>query len=434
MDIKKIIYVLRSIGASGIARTLQNSISKSYKDRIYSDRSLETNPRFIGELHKATPVQGGAYFEFSHANLEIIFLSKNMIRISWEPGKPPIPYTIQNDRGTPKQIIEFNQTAPQLLSDNYRVFVGDSTGIIFKDNRDNIIHQENPPYRVGDSWHLNSILKPEEHIYGLGERAASINLRPGNYLSWNTDVGGKYSSGTDPLYIGTPIYLSLSYSGSYLVYFENSFRSSYRISNTLEASFDGGMLRYYLIFGSLNSIYSELSILLGHPCMPPKWVFGYHQSRWGYRSESEIRDIICGFEKHRFPISAIHLDIDYMDGYRVFSINKERFPDMLKFTDDLEKKGIKTVASINPAVKKDPRFRLFSEGVEKGYFCKLPNGKLSGGVSWPGWSVFPDFSSQAVRDWWSQQYQSLLSSGISGFWHDMNEPSSFVWMGGDDSA
>jgi alpha-glucosidase len=90
--------------------------------------------------------------------------------------------------------------------------------------------------------------------------------------------------------------------------------------------------------------------------MPPRWVLGYHQSRWGYRTETKIREVVKGFEEHDMPLSAIHLDIDYMDGFRVFTINLKSFPAMKRLTRDLDKKGIKVVASINPAVKLDIKF------------------------------------------------------------------------------
>ncbi|MFZ0533708.1 MAG: glycoside hydrolase family 31 protein [Anaerolineales bacterium] len=163
--------------------------------------------------------------------------------------------------------------------------------------------------------------------------------------------------------------------------------------------------------------------------MPPRWVLGYHQSRWGYRSEADIREVVKGFEKHDLPLNAIHLDIDYMDGFRVFTINSKNYPGMKRLTSDLEEMGIKVVASLNPAVKRDRNYKVFVDGTAKDVFCKLPTGNILSGVSWPGWSVFPDFSKPEARMWWQEQYQLLLSEGISGIWHDMNEPASFAAWG-----
>lgn len=430
MEIVKIIYVLRAIGISGIARTIRNSLLRGKLEKQFSSKSSSAKAVVPGNFQRVTPVLSGTLVEFEHANVEIIFLSQNMIKISWEPGKPPFPYTINKlDWEIQNLNIETDKTGCVLSCGNLKVIIGLTGEIFFQDNHQNILRMDDPPARLGDSWHLSTVLKSEEHIYGLGERAASLNLRPGNYCSWNTDVEGSYSTGTDPLYIGTPIYMSLSTSGSYLVYFENSFKSRFSIEEKLDSSFDGGMLRYYIIFGPLNTIFEQLSELVGRPYLPPRWVLGYHQSRWGYQSEADIREVVKGFEDHDLPISAIHLDIDYMDGFRVFTIDPDRFPDIKTFTTELDEKGIKVVATINPAVKHDNNYTVHSDGLSKDIFCKLPNGETMGGVSWPGWSVFPDFSNPEVRKWWSERYQFLLDAGISGIWHDMNEPSSFSAWG-----
>jgi alpha-glucosidase len=429
MDISKIIYVLRAIGIGGIARTIHYGL---LRDVIEKRFPISLNPNIFdpGVLKQFNPINGGLVVEFEQARVEIIFLSKDLIRISWEPGKPPISYTIEKtDWDIQQPIIESNINGLSLVCDNLSLTINNVGQIIYLDADRNNLRLDKPPVRVGDGWSLSTILKPNEHIYGLGERAGMFNLRPGNYCSWNTDVQGNYSKGKDPLYIGTPIYLSLSTAGSYLVYYENSYRSTFNISDILKATFEGGMLRYYIFFGSLEDIYRRLSDLVGRPNMPPRWVFGYHQSRWGYRNEADIRKVVSGFEEHNLPLSAIHLDIDYMNGYRVFTIDSTRYPDMKQLTTDLEEKGIKVVASINPAVKSDPDYKVYSEGLSKDVYCKRPNGKIQGGVSWPGWSVFPDFSKSQARIWWQNQYQLLLKEGIAGIWHDMNEPSSFTAWG-----
>lgn len=430
MDIRKIIYVLRAIGINGIVRTLQYGFARDRVDNKYSKRVSAVKRLYPGELQSENSIKGGIQLKFEHSSVELIFLSPNLIQISWEPGKPPFPYSIaKSDWETQQPLINSDTSGHSLIWGDFTVTIDNTGGICFQDFKGNILRRDNPPIREGDQWNLSTILAPEEHIYGLGERASSLNLRPGNYCSWNTDPAGSYTHGNDPLYIGTPIYLSLSNAGSYLVYYDNSFRSYFQIGDNFKASFTGGMLRYYLFFGSFEKIFEQLAELVGRPCMPPRWVLGYHQSRWGYRTEADIREVVKGFEEHNLPVSAIHLDIDYMDGFRVFTINSNRFPEMKKLTSDLEDKGIKLVASLNPAVKRDRKYEVFNQGSSKDVFCKLPNGKILSGVSWPGWSVFPDFTKPEARKWWQDQYQSLLSAGISGIWHDMNEPASFAAWG-----
>lgn len=429
MDIKKIIYVLRALGIRGIFRLFMYSIQRDRINRKFSHAPDDSNGVEPGNLQSVASQMSGIKVDFDNACVEVISLAPGFFKVSWGPGKQTYPYTLEKLNWDVQNVIRDMKDGTSILStENMQISIGKSGTIRFRDKQLNEIRYDNPPIRYGEGWKLSTRLAPEEHIYGLGERTAPLNLRPGKYTSWNTDPGGNYSSMADPIYIGTPIYLSLSSQGSYLVYFENSYKSRYVIGDNLEATFDGGTLTYYTIFGSLETIFEQLANLVGHPLLPPRWSLGYHQSRWGYRSEDEIRKLVDGFVAHDLPISVIHLDIDYMDGFRVFTIHPDRFPDMKRLTKELDAKGIKVVATINPAIKQDPKYKIYADGRNKDMYCKLPNGKVLGGVSWPGWSVFPDFTDAEVRKWWAEQYQYLVDAGISGFWHDMNEPASMaVW-------
>jgi alpha-glucosidase len=129
------------------------------------------------------------------------------------------------------------------------------------------------------------------------------------------------------------------------------------------------------------------------------------------------------------PISAVHLDIDYMDGFRVFTADPSRFPDLHRLCEDLLRKNIRVISIIDPGVKKDPSYPIYQDGLSNGVFCKSHNNKVLHGVVWPGWAAFPDFTDPIARKWWGNQYLFYLGAGISGFWHDMNEPVSFCAWG-----
>ena len=430
MDIKKIIYVFRALGIRGIVRTIQYGLLRDQIEKRYRNKNTLIPRHSPGSITSSSVIEGGLRVKFVNAFLDLVFLTPNLIRISWEPGKSPVPYTLaKTEWNHPRVEIQQNSPGASLQCGHLEISVDDAGNLLFQDTKKNTLRKDFAPVRIGDEWQLSTGLKPEEHIYGLGERANRLNLRPGSYNSWNTDAEGSYSQGRDPLYIGTPIVLSLSHEGSHLTYFENSYRSTFKITDTFNAAFTGGMLRYYLIFGSLETIFSQLGELLGRPALPPHWVLGYHQCRWGYRNEADIREVIKGFTDHNYPLSAIHLDIDYMDGFRVFTFSPTRFSGIKQLSKELIEKGIHLVTTINPAVKLDPNYTVYEDGASKNVYCQLPNGKVLNGVSWSGWSVFPDFSNPAVRNWWQEKYQALLQEGISGIWHDMNEPSSFAGWG-----
>jgi alpha-glucosidase len=429
MLLQRIIYILQAIGLNGIIRTIQYGL---YRDRIEKRSSQRSRYQNLGpgKFLKAQALQGGMKLTFENAEAELIFLSENIIRISWVPGKEPVPYTLaKTDWDIPNPTLTHQTSFYRIALGNYVAYFAMNGEISIEDNNGKLLRRDRPPIKKGNGWSLTTNLYPDEHIYGLGERAGNFNLRPGAYKCWNTDAGGSYSAGDDPLYIGTPVYLSISSQGSHLVYFENSFPSEFTIQDSVQVSFMGGMLRYYVILGRLDEIYTQLFELLGYPCMPPRWVFGYHQSRWGYKDEGDIRRLVRDFEEHNLPLSAIHLDIDYMEGYRVFTTNKKNFPSFKQLSADLNEKGIKLIASINPAVKRDRHYEIYSDGLSKNIFCKLPSGTTFTGVSWPGWSVFPDFTKPEARAWWQEHYGKLFTQGIAGIWHDMNEPSSFAAWG-----
>jgi alpha-glucosidase len=146
------------------------------------------------------------------------------------------------------------------------------------------------------------------------------------------------------------------------------------------------------------------------PSLPPRWSLGFHQSRWGYKSESEIRELANNFKHYELPISAIHLDIEHMHGYRVFQVDRKRFPD-------------------DPGVKIDRNYAIYNSGIREDIFCKLPSGQRLRSVVWPGWVHFPDFTDSKTRHWWMSLYPRLLQQGIAGIWHDMNEPEAFAAWG-----
>src|SRR5258706_86751 len=157
--------------------------------------------------------------------------------------------------------------------------------------------------------------------------------------------------------------------------------------------------------------------------LPPRWALGYGQSRWSYFPEEQLREVAAGFRSREIPCDTLWLDIDYMDGYRVFTFSPRRFPAPGRLIGDLAQQGFKVVTILDPGVKVDPTDTTFSEGLARDYFVRRADGTLFTGVVWPGDSAFPDFSRAEVRAWWGEHQRVLLEAGVAGVWDDMNEPS-----------
>jgi alpha-glucosidase len=442
MNISKAFFFLRATGLGPALRSLRYTRRRDRLDQDYKQKYPSAPFLGVGELVKVKLIPGGGCFTYSRGEQEVLFLTSDLVRVSWKPGIEPVPYALAVNEWpeTEIQMIE-GQDKHSLKSNLLEILVQSQGALLFKDKHGRLLRSELPPERqeAGDQefiqWKHTACLEETEAIFGLGEQAASLDRRGSSFRMWNTDPGGSYGPGKDPLYIGIPVYLSLHNQGSYMIFYENSFPASFNFGcgevspDTSQVQFEGGMLRYYFMLGAPEVALERFTELTGRAPLPPQWALGYHQSRWGYKSETDIREVAAGFRDHGLPLSAIHLDIDYMDGYRVFTTDKDNFPNLGKLAQDLEKEGIKTVVIIDPAVKVDPKYFLYNEGLLEKAFCTDPDGEVLEGVVWPGWAAYPDFTNPAVRLWWGKQYQRLLDEGVAGVWHDMNEPTAFTAWG-----
>jgi alpha-glucosidase len=374
------------------------------------------------------PEQSGAAFRFENTILHIRFLSPDFLFVYWDDTDISPSYAVEKVTW-PDIDVKLTQqgTGWQVCSSQLDVRV-DEVGKLEFWHAGILTRTESPLQKQAGGWSHTVHLDPETGIYGLGERAATLNLRPGTYRLWNRD-SGSYGPGIDPLYITMPVYLVCQEVGSYLAFYDNSWDGNVYLDKEAEVRFDGGPIRYYLAFGSPDQTIARFTELVGRPPLPPRWSLGYQHSRWGFGSEKEVRQVYAGFQRHRLPVSALVLDIDHQNGYRTLTVNKEKFQTLPAFSDELAREDVHLISIVDPGIKEDRKYLLYQEGLKEDAFCKTPQGDVLHGVVWPGWSVFPDFSNPRVRKWWGRQYEALLQEEIGGFWHDMNEPDSFAAWG-----
>jgi len=268
-----------------------------------------------------------------------------------------------------------------------------------------------------------------EAIYGLGEKAFDLNLRGQAVDIWNTDPEC-YQPGVDPIHLCIPMLVGLRQGRAYGVFFDNPGYARLDLGRTqhdcLHYVADSGELCVYLFGGpTLPAVLARYTHLTGRMLLPPRWLLGYHQSRWSYYPEQQVRELAAEFRRRRIPCDALHLDIDHMDGYRIFTWDRDRFPDPARLLADLSEQGFRIITIVDPGVKVDPGYPVHDEGLARNAFCSLPDGRLFQGPVWPGECYFPDFTDPTVRAWWGDLYRSLLEAGVAGFWNDMNEPAIF---------
>ena len=272
-------------------------------------------------------------------------------------------------------------------------------------------------------------LENEEKVYGLGENVRGINKRGWIYKSCCADEPNHVEDRTS-LYASHNFLVLDGGKEQFGVFFDYpgiiTFDVGYTHLNELKITLSEPDADVYVMTGeSILDIVKQFRQLIGRSYIPPKWAFGYQQSRWGYMNEDDIREVVKGHREKKITHESIYMDIDYMERFKDFTVNQERFPDFPEFVKEMKAQHIHLVPIIDAGVKVEEGYDVYEEGIEKGYFCKKENGEYFVAGVWPGKVHFPDVLNKEAREWFGNKYQVLLDQGIEGFWNDMNEPSIF---------
>lgn len=435
---------LRAVARLGV-RTTALILLHSARRRVQARHEAGARPGVgpwvePGRLLEAQPLADGPVrFRFEGATLQVQALADDAVELCWGPwpappsaarssaagagaGGDPPPTSVTGGAGADEWVVRAGTLTVHVGADAV-VRVAGPDGVV--------VRTEGPPGRRGPSWCLPFTMRPGERLGGLGEQASGVDRRGERHVLWNTDPGGSWGPGRDPLYLGIPVLVGAHPDGDVLVLHDNPHRATVDLgaadaarAGTATVTLAGGPLRHVVVVGPVPALLDRYTALTGRPPLPPRWALGYHQSRWGYRCEDDVREVSDGFAEEGVPLSAVHLDIDYMDGYRVFTVDRRRFPDLPRLAAALGRRGTRLVAIVDPGVKASMRFPLFRHGRRRRVFCTDERGRTVLGVVWPGLAAFPDFTAPRARDWWADQYRTLVDAGIEGFWHDMNEPTS----------
>ena len=302
------------------------------------------------------------------------------------------------------------------------------------DLEDNIILEDELGFHWEESYEyggnivkMSKASKDGECFYGLGDKATQMNLKGKRLENFATDQYA-FQKDQEPLYKVVPFYIGLQNKQSYGIFFDNTFRTYFDFCherrNVTSYWAEGGEMNYYFIYGpEMQDVVTTYTHLTGKPELPPLWALGYHQCKWSYYPESNLKEVAAKFRELKIPCDALYLDIDYMEGFRCFTWNKEYFPDPKRMVAELAEDGFKTVVIIDPGIKIDKEYAIYKEALEKDYFCKRADGPYMKGKVWPGECNFPDYTNPAVREWWAGLFKELISDiGVKGVWNDMNEP------------
>ena len=331
------------------------------------------------------------------------------------------------------------------IFDNFKVDIYDSDyNILCQDYRENrnpfirrsadyeIISEEGHNVAEEYRYKVEVIKKMEENLYfyGLGENTGHLNKKGYHYKMWNTDDASPHVESFESLYKSIPFLIGLKDKKAFGIFFDNTFEAHFDMGKENKdyyyfAAVDGD-LDYYFIYGpSIKEVLGGYTSLTGRAPMQQLWTLGYQQCRWSYDTEKRVWEIADNFRNKDIPCDTIYLDIDYMDGYRVFTWDNKRFPNPKEMISKLKEKGFKIVTIIDPGVKKDRGYDIYEKGLKYNYYATDKDGITYVNRVWPGDSVYPDFANEGVRKWWAKNQKIMMDIGAAGIWNDMNEPASF---------
>ncbi len=285
----------------------------------------------------------------------------------------------------------------------------------------------------GEALLLNFAIEAVDGCYGFGERTKRLNKLGDSADCLTVDVVSVFRhtyarDDYDPTYVAIPFVILKSGARFLGLFFDNPGRAVMDIGKVQPGEFGyqslGGHTDLYLLAGpSLPEVTRRYAALTGRAPLPPLWALGYHQCRWGYQHEAEFLDLAAQFAAADVPVSALWYDIDYMDGYRLFTWDRMDFPDPAGLNRDLKMAGIRAVTIVDPGVKREPGYAVYDSGREQQVFCQTASGREYVGKVWPGDTVFPDFTLEKTRAWWAGRLARFLREGaVDGVWLDMNDP------------
>ena len=268
---------------------------------------------------------------------------------------------------------------------------------------------------------------PAVDLYGGGEVTGPLRRNGTKIKLWNTDNYLYKKDNARQLYQSHPWIMGVRPDGTaFGVIFDSTWKAELDCTDGITFTCEGPAFPVIIMErSSPQAMVMALADLTGHMELPPRWALGYQQCRYSYEPDTRVRQIATEFRQRRLPCDVLWVDIDYMDGYRIFTFDHAKFPDPTQLNSDLHAQGFHTVWMIDPGVKVDPANAVYQSGSAAQAWVTTAEGKEFHGKVWPGPCAFPDFTVPAVRAWWSDLYRDFLAHGIDGIWNDMNEPSVF---------
>ncbi|NBJ00990.1 alpha-glucosidase [Lachnospiraceae bacterium] len=281
---------------------------------------------------------------------------------------------------------------------------------------------------TGNGFCFTYKMEETDIVYGLGEASRGLNKRGYCYISDCTD-DPNHTEDKRSLY-GAHNFIVVSGKETFGLFFDYpsamTFDIGYTRMDTMQVSCAEADLNLFVIEGETPyDIVKQFRKIIGRSYIPPKYAFGFGQSRWGYKTKEDFRKVADGYRENNIPLDMVYMDIDYMQDFKDFTLNEKNFPDFPEFVQEMKDKNLRLIPIIDAGVKVEDGYDVYEEGVKNRYFCQREDGSDFVAAVWPGDTHFPDVLNDEARAWFGDKYRILIDQGIEGFWNDMNEPAIF---------
>ncbi|MFE6336803.1 TIM-barrel domain-containing protein [Streptomyces sp. NPDC057798] len=454
MDGRDLVRSVKVVGSAGAAQGLR-TVRAAWRRRRADAAGLPARgaerARVPGPVREVEPGPGGGVLRFARTMLRITVTVNGAVFWGWDGAEAEPSYALAGrcPEPDPRAVLEPDKDGGwRVVAERVTVVVSRHGAVEVRTPGGVTLRRDLPPRwwePVGGGparWMQRSEVAADARFFGLGGRASGPRLRDGTYRLWNTDPGHAFGPDTDPLYLTMPVQMVVADAATHLVFHDTSWDGAVTLregeegagsghdrAGICEVRMEGGPLRCWVMVGTPARVLLTWASLTGAPALPPAWALGHHHARWGFGSEQEVRRTASGYLERGLPLDAVHLDIDHYDGHQVFTVDQDRFPKLPQLAEELRRDGIRLVSVVDPAVKADAGNDVYVGGAAVDAFVRDASGRLVEGVVRPGEGVYPDFTHARVRQWWGGLYEERLAQGFAGFWHDMNEPTSFTAFG-----
>ncbi|MEU3979796.1 TIM-barrel domain-containing protein [Streptomyces sp. NPDC026672] len=454
MDGRDLVRSVKVVGSTRAAlglRTVWAAWRRRRTDATALPRRGAERARVPGPVEAVEPGPGGGLMRFARSELRITVDVNGAVFWGWDGAGPEPSYALagRSPEPDPRAVLEPDKDGGwRLVAERVTVVVSRHGAIEVRTPGGVTLRRDAPPRwwePVGGGtahWMQGSEVSADARFFGLGGRASGPRLRDGTYRLWNTAPGHAFGPGDDPLCVTMPVQLVVADAAAHLVFHDTSWDGTVTLregeegagsghdrAGRSELRMDGGPLRCWVVVGTPARVLHAWASLTGAAALPPAWALGLQHAPRVAGGAEEVRRVFVGYRERDLPLDAVHLDIDHLDGNRVFTVDREGFPKLPALAEELRRSGVRLVSVVDPAVKAEPGGDVYEAGAAVDAFVRDASGQLVRGEVWAGESVHPDFTHTRVRKWWGSLYEERLSQGFAGFWHDMNEPTSFNAFG-----